>query len=44
MLISSPPGWCSVTPPSVPGAMRLRSRMLAKVPRIMTAWLPRREP
>jgi hypothetical protein len=33
-----------VKPPSVPGAIWLRSRMLAKVPRIMTSWLPRREP
>ena len=29
---------------SVPGASRLRSRMLAKVPRIITSWLPRRDP
>ena len=33
-----------VNPPSVPGASWLRSRMLAKVPRIITSWLPRREP
>ena len=33
-----------VTPPSVPGASWLRSRMLANVPRIITSWLPRREP
>ena len=33
-----------VKPPSVPGASRLRSRMLANVPRIITSWLPRREP
>src|ERR1700750_2041935 len=33
-----------VTPPSVPGASWLRSLMLANVPRIITSWLPRREP
>src|SRR5918998_2123350 len=33
-----------VTPPSVPGASWLRSRMLANVPRIITSWLPRRDP
>ena len=31
-------------PPSTPGTSWLRSRMLAKVPRIITSWLPRREP
>src|SRR5512144_95432 len=31
-------------PPSTPGSMRLRRRMLAKVPRIITSWLPRRAP
>ena len=31
-------------PPSVPGASWLRSRMLANVPRIITSWLPRRDP
>ena len=44
MLIGSPPGRCRVTPPSVPGARRLRSRIFANVPRIITSWLPRREP
>ena len=34
----------TVKPPSVPGASWLRSRMFAKVPRIITSWLPRREP
>ena len=33
-----------VKPPSVPGASRLRRRMLANVPRIITSWLPRRDP
>src|SRR3954454_21015493 len=33
-----------VTPPSVPGTSWLRSRMLANVPRIITSWLPRRDP
>lgn len=33
-----------VKPPSVPGAIWLRRRMFANVPRIMTSWLPRREP
>ena len=40
----SPEGWWIVNPPSVPGARRLRSRTLANVPRIMTSWLPRRDP
>ena len=44
MVICSPPGRCRVYPPSVPGASRLRSRMLANVPRIITSWLPRRDP
>ena len=30
--------------PRCPGRSWLRSRMLAKVPRIITSWLPRREP
>jgi hypothetical protein len=34
----------AVTPPSVPGASWLRRRMFANVPRIITSWLPRREP
>ncbi len=34
----------SSTSPSVPGASSLRSRMFANVPRIITSWLPRREP
>ena len=44
MDICSPSGRCTVTPPSVPGASWLRSRMLANVPRIITSWFPRREP
>ena len=44
MDICSPLGMCSVTPPSVPGSSRLRRRILAKVPRIITSWLPRRAP
>ena len=43
-LLTVGPGRWRVTPPSVPGASWLRSRMLAKVPRIITSWLPRREP
>src|SRR3569833_2718898 len=35
---------CLVMPPSTPGTIALRMRVLAKVPRIMTSWLPRREP
>ena len=42
--IASPSGISRVQPPSVPGATSLRRRMLAKVPRIITSWLPRREP
>ena len=30
--------------PSLPGTSRFRSRTLAKVPRTITSWLPRREP
>ena len=41
---SSPSGRCRVTPPSVPGASLFFSRTLANVPRIITSWLPRREP
>ena len=33
-----------VTPPSVPGTSRLRMRMLANVPRVITRSLPRRAP
>ena len=44
MLIRSRVGRCTVTPPSTPGTSWLRSRMLAKVPRIITSWLPRRLP
>ena len=44
MLIRSPVGRNSVTPPSVPGARWFRRRMLAKVPRVMTRSFPRREP
>ena len=44
-VVTSPsPAKSRVKPPSVPGASWLRSRMLAKVPRIITSWLPRREP
>src|SRR5665213_2785783 len=48
MGICSPPGWNKVTPPSmrVPsafsGSIRFFTRTLAKVPRIITSWLPRR--
>src|SRR5919199_1718583 len=38
------PGSVAVHPPSVPGASSFRRRMLAKVPRIITSWLPRRAP
>ncbi len=31
-------------PPSTPGTSWLRSRMFANVPRIITSWLPRRDP
>ena len=44
MDIGSPSGRWRVTPPSVPGASRFLRRMLAKVPRTMTSWLPRRAP
>ena len=37
-------GRLRVKPPSTPGTSWLRSRMLANVPRIITSWLPRREP
>ena len=43
-------GWNSVTPPSSrepsgpAGSIRFLMRTLAKVPRTMTSWLPRREP
>ena len=33
-----------VTPPSTPGTIWFLMRMLAKVPRIITSWLPRRVP
>ena len=35
---------CFVNPPSMCGTSRLRMRVLANVPRIITSWLPRREP
>src|SRR2546429_151993 len=35
---------CTVTPPSTPGTSRFLRRMFAKVPRIITSWLPRRAP
>src|SRR3954462_9297303 len=44
MVVCSPVRWLTVMPPSTPGTSWLRSRMLANVPRIMTSWLPRREP
>src|ERR1700709_2670930 len=45
MVDCSPPTVKSrVNPPSTPGTNWLRSRMLANVPRIITSWLPRREP
>src|SRR5215213_711838 len=44
MLVCSPVRWLTVYPPSTPGTSWLRSRMLANVPRIITSWLPRREP
>ena len=31
-------------PPSTPGTIWFVMRMLAKVPRIITSWLPRRAP
>ena len=31
-------------PPSMPGTISFLMRMLAKVPRIMISWLPRRAP
>ena len=37
-------GKCTVTPPSTPGTIWFLSRILAKVPRIITSWLPRRVP
>ncbi len=33
-----------VMPPSTPGTISFLMRMLAKVPRIITSWLPRRLP
>src|SRR6185295_14047329 len=45
-----PDGWNSVTPPSSRepsgpgGIIRFLIRTLANVPRIITSWLPRREP
>ena len=50
MNIFSLPGWNSVSPPSSRepfssgGSIRFLMRTLAKVPRIITSWLPRREP
>src|SRR3954471_23392719 len=40
----SPVRRLTVNPPSTPGTSWLRSRMLANVPRIITSWLPRRDP
>ena len=42
--VSTPAGWYFVTPPSVPGAIKFLMRTLAKVPRVITRSLPRREP
>ena len=42
--ITSPLSWWQVTPPSIPGVRRFLMRTLAKVPRIITSWLPRRLP
>src|SRR6187549_2566135 len=44
MLLCPPVRWLTVKPPSTPGTSWLRSRMLANVPRIITSWLPRRDP
>src|SRR2546423_13964826 len=44
MVVCSPDRWLTVNPPSTPGTSWLRSRMLANVPRIITSWLPRRDP
>src|SRR3954449_1801750 len=50
MNIFPPDGWNSVTPPSSRepsgpgGIIRFLMRTLAKVPRIITSWWPRREP
>src|SRR5438309_504097 len=44
MVLWSPVRWLTVTPPSTRGTNWLRSRMLANVPRIITSWLPRRDP
>jgi hypothetical protein len=50
MNICSPLGWNSVRPPSsrepsgFGGIIRFLMRTLAKVPRIITSWLPRRAP
>src|SRR5215213_3344934 len=37
-------GTCSVQAPSWPGVISLRRRILPKVPRTITSWLPRRAP
>ena len=39
-----PSGISLVMPPSTPGTISLRMRILAKVPRTITLWLPRRAP
>ena len=44
MLVISPVGRYSVQLPSLPPARALRRRMFPKVPRIITSWLPRRDP
>ena len=42
--MTSPLSWWQVTPPSIPGVRRFLMRTFAKVPRIITSWLPRRLP
>src|SRR3972149_11610064 len=42
--ITEPSSRQVVQPPPVPGASAFLSRTLANVPRIMTSWLPRRDP
>ncbi len=37
-------GTCTVTPPSTPGTSLFLMRTFANVPRIITSWLPRRDP
>ena len=44
MEVRVPSGCSTVTPPSTPGTMRFLMRTLAKVPRTITSWFPRRAP